>query len=142
LDVLDFSSRETAEVLEITVSSVNSAIHRARETLAKKYHGHKNEESKNFITDERKQWLLDHFVQAWESADVEGLVALLKEDATFAMPPSTSWYQGRKAIGIFASATVFADGGMFPGNANQRWKLLPTMPTSHLPCYLSTSRRK
>ncbi|MBI5840486.1 MAG: RNA polymerase subunit sigma-70 [Chloroflexi bacterium] len=126
-DVLDFSSRETAEVLEITVSSVNSALHRARETLAKKYHGQENEGSRRSVTDERKQWLLDHFVQAWESADVDGLVALLKEDATLAMPPSTSWYQGRRAIGIFAAATVFADDGMFSGNASQRWKLLPAM---------------
>ena len=77
-------------------------------------------------TDERTQWLLDHFVQAWETADVDGLVALLKADATFAMPPSPSWYQGHKAIGIFASATVFADDGMFPGNALNRWRLLPT----------------
>src|SRR5829696_1845212 len=106
-DVLDFSANETAEILELTVSSVNSALHRARVTLSKRYQGQEPEISTNSLNDERTQWLLDHFVQAWESADVDGLVALLKEDAAFAMPPSPSWYQGPAAIGIFAAATVF-----------------------------------
>jgi RNA polymerase sigma-70 factor (ECF subfamily) len=125
-DVLDFSASETAEVLELTLSSVNSALHRARLTLSQRYHGYEQEESTSSITDERTQWLLDQFVEAWETADVEGLVALLKEDAALAMPPSPSWYQGRKAIGSFVATTVFADGGMFAGKANQRWRLLRT----------------
>jgi len=65
-------------------------------------------------------------VQAWESADVDGLVALLKEDAAFAMPPSPSWYEGPAAFGIFAEATVFAAGGMFGGKAVGRWRLTRT----------------
>jgi len=125
-DVLDFSANETAEILELTVSSVNSALHRARVTLSKRYQGREPEISTNLSNDERTQWLLDHFVQAWESADVDGLVALLKEDAAFAMPPSPSWYEGPAAIGIFAAATVFADGGMFDGKAVGRWRLTRT----------------
>jgi RNA polymerase sigma-70 factor (ECF subfamily) len=69
--------------------------------------------------------LLDHFVQAWENADVAGLVALLREDAILAMPPSPSWYQGRAAIRAFIAATVFADGGIFGGKASERWQLMP-----------------
>ena len=125
-DVLDFSANETAEVLEITVSSANSALHRARATLAKRYHGREIGPSDSSANDERTQWLLDHFVQAWETADVEGLVALLKEDAMLAMPPSPSWYRGRKAIRTFVAATVFGDDGMFGGKASGRWRLLPT----------------
>jgi len=125
-DVLEFSALETADVLELTVPSVNSALHRARTTLSQRYHRGKLEDSTMSSTDERTQWLLEHFVQAWESADVEGLVALLKADAAFAMPPSPSWYQGHQAIGIFAATTVFGDGGMFPGKAINRWRLLPT----------------
>jgi len=124
--VLDFSSNETAEILELTVSSVNSALHRARVTLSNRYQRH---ELENLITppiDEKTQQLLNHFVQAWQSADVAGLVALLKDDAAFAMPPSPSWYQGANAIGTFVSATVFADDGMFIGKANGRWRLVPT----------------
>lgn len=124
-DVLGFSAREAAEVLEQTVSSVNSALHRARKTLNERYQG-KSEGTSAQANDERSQWLLDHFVKAWESADVDGLVALLKEDAVLAMPPSPSWYQGRADIGTFVAATVFADEGMFTGIAARRWKLLPT----------------
>jgi RNA polymerase sigma-70 factor (ECF subfamily) len=125
-DVLDFSAAETADVLEITVSSANSALHRARTTLSARYRGQTLERPAASTTDERIQWLLDHFVRAWENADVEGLVALLKEDAILAMPPSPSWYQGRDAIRTFAAATVFAEEGMFGGSALRRWRLLPT----------------
>ena len=125
-DVLDFSAIETADVLELTVSSVNSALHRARTSLSERYRHGEMEDPTMSLTDERTQWLLDHFVRAWETADVAGLVALLKEDAALAMPPSSSWYQGHTAIGIFAAATIFGDDWMFPGKAVDRWRLLPT----------------
>jgi RNA polymerase sigma-70 factor (ECF subfamily) len=129
-DVLDFSANETAEILELTVSSVNSALHRARVTLSSRYQGYKSENSMTLPIDEKTQQLLNHFVEAWETADVTGLVALLKEDATFAMPPSPSWYQGTTAIGIFSAATVFCDDGMFSGNASGRWRLVRTNANS------------
>jgi RNA polymerase sigma-70 factor, ECF subfamily len=125
-DVLDFSANETAELLELTVSSVTSALHRGRVTLSQRYQQGELEDSTMGTTDERTQQLLDHFVRAWENADVDGLVALLKADAAFAMPPSPSWYQGRAAIRTFVTGTIFADDGMFPGKAIQRWRLLPT----------------
>jgi RNA polymerase sigma-70 factor (ECF subfamily) len=125
-DVLDFSASETSEVLELTTSSVNSALHRARATLARGYPHGEMEDSKMASTDETTQSLLDQFVRAWETADVNGLVALLKKDAALAMPPSPSWYQGSAAIGTFVAATVFGEGGMFPGRAAERWRLLAT----------------
>jgi RNA polymerase sigma-70 factor (ECF subfamily) len=125
-DVLDFSANETAEVLELTLSSVNSALNRARKNLARRYHGTEAEGPTSEPTDEKTQSLLDHYVQAWETADVDGLVALLKQDAILAMPPSPSWYAGGEAIGQFCAATVFGAGGMFSGTAAGRWRLLPT----------------
>lgn len=122
-DVLDFSALETAEVLEFTVSSVNSLLHRARKTLAANYES--TVEAKP-LTDEKTQWLLDRYVRAWKTADVDGLVALLKRDAIIAMPPSPSWYQGRSAIAKFSIMSFFGVGGMFPGKAKNRWRLLPT----------------
>ncbi|HLF73929.1 MAG TPA: sigma-70 family RNA polymerase sigma factor [Anaerolineales bacterium] len=124
-DVLDWSAREVADLLETTVSSVNSALHRARVTLAKHYQGQEQDHSPGMGTDEQTQKLLDQYVEAWQTADIAGLVALLKKDAILAMPPSPSWYHGRDAIGAFAAGTLFADGGMFPGKAKGRWKLLP-----------------
>ena len=50
-------------------------------------------------------------MHAWETADVSGLVALLKEDASFAMPPSTSWYRGHAAIQTILAAEVFGAMG-------------------------------
>ena len=125
-DVLDFSALETADVLELTVSSANSALHRARTTLSQRYPRGEREDLTMLSLDEKTQHLLNRFVQAWESADVNSLVALLKADATLAMPPSPSWYQGQQAIGTFVAATVFGDSGMFPGEPAHRWRLLPT----------------
>lgn len=137
-DVLDGSAREVADMTGLTVSAVNSALHRARATLAKQYRGRETESlakdlggTKDLsgagkLADERTQLLLRRYVRAWETADVEGLVALLKEDATFSMPPSPSWYRGRASIGAFVAATVFADHGLFTGDAPGRWRLLQT----------------
>ena len=120
-DVLDFSAIETADVLDLTTSAVNSALHRARTALSQ---GYQRQEAQQY--DERTQSQLDLFLKAWESADVDGLIALLKADATLAMPPSPSWYQGREAIRVFVASTVFANGGMFGGEAMARWKLVGT----------------
>src|SRR6185436_7153618 len=116
-DVLDFSAVETAEVFELTVPSVNSALHRARKTLSERYHGKMPETTRISFADEKSRQLLDLYIRAWQDADVKGLVSLLKQDAILAMPPSPSWYQGHTAIGRFVAATVFADDGMFPGKA-------------------------
>jgi RNA polymerase sigma-70 factor (ECF subfamily) len=51
---------------------------------------------------------------------VDGLVALLKEDATFSMPPVPSWYQGREAIRTILLAAVF------PPDMQKRWRVYPT----------------
>jgi RNA polymerase sigma-70 factor (ECF subfamily) len=67
--------------------------------------------------------LLDRYVRAWQAADVDGLVSLLKADALFSMPPSPSWYRGRSAIRQFVSTTVFGADGMFQGTAAGRWRL-------------------
>jgi RNA polymerase sigma-70 factor (ECF subfamily) len=122
-DVLDFSAIEAAEVLELTVSAVNSLLHRARKTLAENY---QSESVANRSADEKTKWLLDRYVRAWKSADVDGLVALLKWDAIIAMPPSPSWYQGRDAIARAFAANIFGTNGMFAGKARDRWRLLPT----------------
>lgn len=129
-DVLDFSANETAEVLDITVSSANSALHRARKTLSQNYQNRDLESSTQAPADEKSQWLLDHFLQAWETADIDGLVALLRSDAALAMPPSPSWYRGPEAIRRFAASTVFADEGMIGGKASARWRLVPIRANS------------
>ena len=121
-DVLDFSAIESADVLEITVSSVNSLLHRARQSLKENYQSSQSSR----LTDEKTQWLLERYVRAWRQADVDSLVALLRWDAVVAMPPSPSWYRGRKAIAEFSTFSYFGADGMFTGKPKDRWQLLPT----------------
>ncbi|MGE5251178.1 MAG: sigma-70 family RNA polymerase sigma factor, partial [Bacteroidota bacterium] len=124
-DVLDFSSRETAEMLDLTIPSVNSALTRARKSVKRRFHGKVPERPGGLPADEPTKRLLEHFVQAWQAADVDALIALLKQDAILAMPPSPAWYKGSAAIGIFISRTIFGDAGMFPGRGRGRWRLMP-----------------
>jgi RNA polymerase sigma-70 factor (ECF subfamily) len=125
-DVLDWTAHETAELLSVSIPAVSSALHRARVTMAATYHGHAPEDRWHLHTDQRTQEMLNRYVQAWQTADVAGLVNLLKQDAVLSMPPSPSWYQGQTAIREFAAATIFAEAGMFTGKAGGRWRLLPT----------------
>ena len=72
--------------------AVNSALHRARVTLEKNYHCEQREMVQVHRADTATNTLLARYLQAWETDDVDGLVALLKEDATLSMPPVPSRY--------------------------------------------------
>jgi RNA polymerase sigma-70 factor, ECF subfamily len=117
-DVLDMPAHDVAELLDGSVPAVKSALHRARTTLAAQQRRHLEPLPPKL--DERLREQLERYVRAWESADVEGLMALLKEDASFSMPPIPSWYQGRDTIGRLVANTVFR------GPAAGRWRLVPT----------------
>ncbi|WP_119323025.1 sigma-70 family RNA polymerase sigma factor [Capsulimonas corticalis] len=95
-DVLGWSAAETAALLEGSVASVNSALQRARATLAKAMPG-----ARPVAPDSTQSRLLDRYMQAWESKDVAGFAALLKENAVLSMPPWIQWYVGRNAIREF-----------------------------------------
>lgn len=124
-DVLDWRASEVADLLETSVSAVNSALHRARTTMTRTYHIHSREAPGASTANTSEQALLDRYLRAWEAADVAGLTRLLKEDATHSMPPSPSWYQGRRTIGIFMEANIFGSN-VFPGSAQGRWLMRPT----------------
>lgn len=96
-DVMGWSAIEVASVLDASVASVNSALQRARAKLAVL----DRDVRPAAIVDARDRELLERYVQAWESADLERFVALLKEDAVYAMPPWREWYRGRRSIADF-----------------------------------------
>ncbi|MBR0694025.1 sigma-70 family RNA polymerase sigma factor [Bradyrhizobium lablabi] len=98
-DVLDWSANEAATLLGGTTASINSILQRARETLSRRYPDGRPAASHS--PNPNEQELLDRYLGAWERLDVDGLVALLKEDATYTMPPLAQWYAGRTAIGNF-----------------------------------------
>ena len=118
-DVLEWSLAETADMLGITMSTVNSLLYRARATLQKNYQPHHQDSFKTTPQDEHLKILLERYVKAWERADINDIVALLKEDATFAMPPSPSWYQGSPAIRTLFTTIIMA------GDGHDLWRLLP-----------------
>ena len=119
-DVLDWHAEQVAQLLDLTVSAVNSALHRARVTLAKLYHTQGFDAMQTPPSDDVTRTLLDQYVSAWENADIDALVALLKEDAILSMPPSPSWYQGRDSIRAFVVTIVPR------GVATGHWRFVPT----------------
>ncbi len=125
-EVLDWRAQETADLLGLTLAAVNSALHRARVTLAKHYPPAATA-APAIDDDAATQRLLARYVGAWETADVAGLVALLREDATFTMPPYPSWFQGRADIAAVLARGVFAT----PTVAGWQWRVLPTRANGH-----------
>jgi RNA polymerase sigma-70 factor (ECF subfamily) len=121
-DVLGWSAAESAQLLDSSVTSVNSALQRARATLGSRFPS--GQPASLPATDERQQALLQRYVQAWEQVDLDGFVALLREDAVLSMPPWREWYLGREAIrGFFGWAWAELGGGPFrlvPIGANRQ----------------------
>ena len=99
VDVLGWSSAETASLLGGSTASVNSALQRARATLERSNQAPREHRPPAFSSEQKA--LLDGYVLAWESQNIEGLVALLSSDATCAMPPWSQWYVGHESIGRF-----------------------------------------
>jgi RNA polymerase sigma-70 factor, ECF subfamily len=98
-DVLGWSAVEAAKLLDSSTASVNSALQRARETLAKRYPDGRPPVAPR--SNPVQQKLLGRYLRAWERLDLDSFVALLKEDATYTMPPLPQWYAGREAIRTF-----------------------------------------
>ena len=116
-DVVGLRASEVANLLEDSVSAVNSALYRARSRLGEKYSA---TSVPSVSIDSSQQRLLERYVSAWEAADIDGLVQLLKEDASFPMPPLPTWVRGRGAIREFVSRHIL------DGDARGRWRLVPT----------------
>ncbi|HEX4338878.1 MAG TPA: RNA polymerase subunit sigma-70 [Polyangiaceae bacterium] len=91
-DVVGWSADEIAAALELSLGSVNSALHRARETVATRSLP---------LADDPPPAVLRDYVRTWEMRDVDGLVSLLKEDVVFAMPPIALWVHGAGALARF-----------------------------------------
>jgi RNA polymerase sigma-70 factor (ECF subfamily) len=94
-DVLGWPARDVAELLETSVTAVNSSLQRARATLDRP------EAAPARLTPDEERALVDRYVRAWEGGDEQSFVALLKDDAILSMPPLPEWYVGRAAIAAF-----------------------------------------
>jgi RNA polymerase sigma-70 factor (ECF subfamily) len=117
-DVLGWASADAASLFDSSTASINSALQRARETLSQRYSDRRPPlESRPTPA---QQELLGRYLRAWEGHDVDGFVAVLKEDATAVMPPWLQWFVGREAIGTFFAAAWKTCGGLrlIPTSAN------------------------
>jgi RNA polymerase sigma-70 factor (ECF subfamily) len=97
-DVVGWSVEEIASALEITAGSVSSALHRARETIAVPPAAPTREPAAD---------LLRAYIRSWEEHDVDGLVALLRDDIRFAMPPWATWFDDRVELETFLRGPRF-----------------------------------
>jgi RNA polymerase sigma-70 factor (ECF subfamily) len=114
-EALEWPAVDVAEWLNLSVPAVNSALQRARRALHQRNAG---SEVPMALPRSQLQDLLDRYVALWEQADIPGLVALLREDAWFAMPPLPAWFQGRAPIATVLATRIFTPG--------RHWRLLPT----------------
>ena len=116
-DVLGFHADEVAEMLDVSVDSVKSALKRARTALGRRRSGPGDREPPPTAGSPAEDALVASFVRAWEAADVDALVALLTEDVYMSMPPMPFEYEGRDIVGRFC-ASLF--------RAGRRFDLVPT----------------
>jgi RNA polymerase sigma-70 factor (TIGR02960 family) len=119
-DVLGFHASEVADMLDSTVESVNSALKRARAGLERRRPAGARREPPPASGSPSEDAIVAKFVSAYESADLDALVALLTDDAFISMPPMPFEYEGRDVVARFC-ASLFRSGRRFdlvPARAN------------------------
>jgi RNA polymerase sigma-70 factor (ECF subfamily) len=116
-DVLDWSARETAALLDMSVVAVNSALQRARATMrANRPHGRIGHPPAAPTADELA--LLQRSIEAHERADVKAMAEMLRDDVRIAMPPLPFWFNGKETF-----LPGLEVGLIGPGH----WRLVPIM---------------
>jgi RNA polymerase sigma-70 factor (TIGR02960 family) len=116
-DVLGFHANEVADMLDSTVESVNGALKRARATLQRRRPPTAEHGPPPAPDSPSENAIVAKFVRAWESADLDALVALLTDDVFSSMPPIPLEYQGRDSVARLC-ASIFGAG--------RRFDLIPT----------------
>jgi RNA polymerase sigma-70 factor, ECF subfamily len=97
-DVLGWSAKDTAALLDVSVASVNSALQRAHAAIAQHLPARRSEWAAGDDASEQERELVRRYVQASERGDAAEIAALMREDARFAMPPEPDLVVGRDAI--------------------------------------------
>jgi RNA polymerase sigma-70 factor (TIGR02960 family) len=116
-DVLGFHAHEVAEMLDSTVESANSALKRARASLQRRWPPVAQRERPPACNSPSEDAIVAKFVRAYQSADLDALVALLTDDVFMSMPPMPLEYEGRNIVARFF-ANIF--------RAGRRFDLVPT----------------
>jgi RNA polymerase sigma-70 factor, ECF subfamily len=127
-EVLGFSASEAAVMLGMTVVAVNSALERARATVARRCPDPSQQATLRAVGDAHVNELVTRYMDALERADMQGMLDLLVEDASWSMPPEPEWFRGHAAITEF-----LAGGPMIVG-----WRHVPLRANGQIAvgCYL------
>jgi len=118
-DVLGWSARDVADLLQDSVPAVNSALQRGRDRLARERHEGSLTRIHAPVDRRTETRVMRRFQEAWAAVDVSGLVALLADDALLTMPPEAARFEGGDQIGTFF-ATAPMEGRL------DRIRLVPT----------------
>ncbi|MEU4287623.1 sigma-70 family RNA polymerase sigma factor [Kribbella sp. NPDC026596] len=108
-DVLAWRAVEVAELLGTTSSAVNSLLQRARAQLQRIA---PTEDEQVDLSEPGLRALLDQYIAAFENADVNALVGVLRDDVALEMPPNVEWFSGRAAVRRFLERNVLGGPGM------------------------------
>jgi RNA polymerase sigma-70 factor (ECF subfamily) len=114
-DVLGFKAREVAESLDTSVESVNSALARARRSLEQRLPERSQQATLRALGDDGVRVVVEGYMDALDRGDVEAIIRLLSEEATWSMPPAPEWVRGEPAIREFLHA----------GPLSRTWRHLP-----------------
>ena len=105
-DVLGFHANEVADMLDSTIDSVNSALKRARASLQRRLPSIAEREPAPAPDSPSEQAIVAEFVRAYESGDLDDLVALLTDDVFLSMPPLPLEYEGRDVVARFYASMI------------------------------------
>jgi RNA polymerase sigma-70 factor, ECF subfamily len=132
-EVLGFSAQEVADALGTSVASVNSALQRARKTIDERLPDQSQQATLRALGDDGIRELVERYTDALARGDVDAVVALLAEDATWSMPPCPVWYRG-EALATFLVEYPF----------RERWRHLPAWANGQLAvgCYMWDAERE
>jgi RNA polymerase sigma-70 factor (ECF subfamily) len=119
-EVLGFSAAETADLLDTSTASVNSAVQRARKVIDST--APTQQTVLRDLGHEATAAIIARWADAWEAGDVDAIVAMLAEDARYSMPPLPEWYRGTEEIRAF----------LVGGPLQSRWRFLPTTANGQL----------
>jgi RNA polymerase sigma-70 factor, ECF subfamily len=133
-DVLGFSAKETAEALDTTVASANGALRRARRAVDERLPEQSQQATLRQLGDDGVRQVVERYMAALDRGDLDEIVAMLAEDATWSMPPTPERYAGLDSISDFLTA----------GPLHERWRHLPAHANGQpaVGCYLWDPERR
>jgi RNA polymerase sigma-70 factor (ECF subfamily) len=114
--VLGFSAKETADSLDTTPQSVNSALQRARATVDEHVPKQSQQKTLRALGDKQLRAIVERFTDAMQREDIPAVVSLLAKDAAWSMPPLATWYRGDDIPGFLE---------LGPLSNRWRWRYVP-----------------